>query len=132
MPNRTPSSTFLESLSDALLSSAKVGGIGIPRFIRWLDRVDNGGSVDDSIAIGIEVCSRVFEASPTRQYRTGDEYGHGRLQVTVQAVWANGASALVSAGPAGTRSSSGPDVMLLGSAGAVYFDGATSDSRSDR
>jgi hypothetical protein len=133
MPERPHTSSSLEKLSDALVTSARDGGIGIPRFIRWLDRVDGGGSIEDSIAAGIEVCSRLFGAPPTREYRTGD----GRLQTTVQAVWANGASALVSVGPAGGRSNSGPDVMLLGSSGAVYFDGAlggrtTSDSRGNR
>jgi hypothetical protein len=120
MPDRWNNYAYVDRLSDALVNIVNEDRIGVPRFIRWLQRVGADGSVDDSVAVGIEACNRVFGSEPMREYRTGDDLTH----VTVHAVWASGASALISAGPAGSQVNAGTDVVLLGSSGAVYFDGA--------
>lgn len=111
---------YLERLSDALSNAVADGSIGIPRFIRWLDRVRSEDSIDDSLSFGAEICNRIFGSEPVRMHRSGD----GELHGTIHAVWANGSSALVSVGPAGVGASARPEIMLLGSSGAMYFDGA--------
>jgi hypothetical protein len=120
MPSSSNIVGYIDRLSAALVETAADKRIGAPRFVRWLDRAGEDESVIDSIASGIEVCNRLFDSLPVREERSGDDV----LHATVHAVWANGASALVSAGPAGTQSGAGPEIMLLGSSGAIYFDGA--------
>jgi hypothetical protein len=119
MPDHPPASAYNTRLTDALISAITDGRIGLPRFVRWLDRVDSGGSIEDSLEVGLEACKRAFGSEPVREHRTGDDL----LHATIHAVWATGASALISAGPAGGKPGAGPEIMLLGSSGAVYFDG---------
>ena len=135
MSIRSPHADYVDRLADVLVAAVSDDSVGIPRFVRWLDRVDVDaeGSVQESIAAGIDACNRVFGAKPTREHRSGD----GKLHETAQLVWANGGSALISAVPAGTGRSSHPEIMLLGSPGAVYFDGqlggtATADELAGR
>ncbi|HJP28120.1 MAG TPA: hypothetical protein QF694_04840 [Dehalococcoidia bacterium] len=113
-------STYVERLSDALAAAIANGRVGAPRFVRWIDRIPVSESPTDAITSGIEVCNRVFGSTPVREYIHGDD----ALQGTLHAVWDNGASAIISAGPAGSGVNTGPEIMLLGSSGAVYFDGA--------
>ncbi len=113
-------------LADALVSAVSEERIGVPRFVRWLDRVEENVSVGDSVAAGIAACSRVFDADPIREHRTGHLF-----HVTVHAVWASGATALISAGPGDIEAETGPEIMILGSSGAVYFDGGLDDAPLD-
>ena len=115
MPTNSNRSAYLRRLSDALEFAVSEGQIGLPRFIRWFDRFGD----PEAVAHGIDICSRVFGSHPVRQDRAGDALSN----LAVTAVWANGASALVSIGMDGEGLQSGPEVMLLGSSGAVYFDG---------
>ena len=119
MPDHPQNSAYNARLADALTSAVADGRIGLPRFVRWLDRVDSGGSIEDSLAAGLEACNRAFGSKPVRERRTGDDL----LHATIHAVWVTGASALISAGSAGAGAGAGPEIMLLGSSGAVYFDG---------
>jgi hypothetical protein len=111
-------------LTDALARAVSEGRIGVPRFVRWHDRLEEGVSLNDAIAAGTTACTRVFGAKPIREHRTGDHLFH----TTVHAVWASGASALISAGPSDIDDTAGPEIMLLGSSGAVYFDGVLADA----
>ncbi len=121
MPEIPQISAYTARLTDALTGAVVDGGVGLPRFVRWLDRVGSDGSIEDSLAAGLEACNRVFGSEPSREHRTGDEF----LHAAIHAVWPTGSSALISVGPAGSESESGtgPEIMLLGSSGAVYFDG---------
>ncbi len=115
-------------LTDALARATSEGRIGVPRFVRWQDRLDEGVSLSDSIAAGTTACIRVFGTRPIREHRTGDHLFH----TTLHAVWASGASALISAEPCDVDDEAGPEIMLLGSSGAVYFDGLLADAPAPR
>jgi hypothetical protein len=124
MPASSSKTFYLERLSGALVGAVEDGRIGLPRFVRWLDRVPESISSVDSITDAREICNRVFGSQPVREHRSGDGVKHQ----TVHAVWANGSSALISFGPAGAGVTTEPEIMLLGSSGAMYFDGALGGS----
>ena len=127
MPNQSQKSAYLTRLGDSLVHTAAEGRIGFPRFMRWLDRIATGESLEDSLTGGLDICNRLFGSKPKRVFQAGDKQSHA----TMQAVWASGASAVISVGPAGRSAASsitGPEIMLLGSSGAVYFDGTVGGS----
>lgn len=127
MPSQPQQSPYLSRLGDSLVQTADDGRIGFPCFMRWLDRIATGESLDDSLNAGLDICNRLFGSKPKRVYRAGDKQSHA----TIQAVWTSGASAVISAGPVGRgaeNTNTGPEIMLLGSSGAVYFDGAIGGS----
>jgi hypothetical protein len=124
MPDTSHNSIYLDRLSSALVGAVEDGRIGLPRFVRWLERVDGEAVGDELVTDALDICNRVFGSSPTRQHRSGDGVKHQ----TLQAVWSNGSSALISFAPAGDRSAAGAEIMLLGSSGAMYFDGALGGS----
>ena len=126
MPDHLQTSPYIARLTDSLAGAVAEGQIRLPRFVRWLDRIGSNASIEDSLTAGLETCNRVFGSKPAREHRTGD----GNLHETVHAVWPNGASALISVGPGGAESESGPEIMLIGSSGAVYFDGTLSGTAS--
>jgi len=111
---------YLERLSSALVGAVEDGKIGLPRFVRWLQRANAGSDGGEIVSDAVDICNRVFGSTPVRQHRLGADRSHQ----TLQAVWSNGSSALISYGPAGDESAAGPEIMLLGSSGAMYFDGA--------
>ena len=117
---------YVQQLADALISTVGDDRIGTPRFVRWLDRLDPEVSVDGSMSLIVEICNRIFDGEPSRLERSGNGEFHG----TIHAVWANGSSALISVGPSGANESLEPDIMLLGSSGAVYFDGTLGGQRT--
>jgi len=121
MPNSSSKSAYLERLSLAISKAVNEERIGTPRFVRWLDRLGSDSSVNDSLTTALESCQLIFDGDPIRKHRSGDNVLHG----TIHATWANGASALISAGPSGanTNISNGPEIMLLGSSGSIFFDG---------
>lgn len=119
MSETSHNSIYLDRLSSALVGAVEDGRIGLPRFVRWLERVDGEVSGDEVVTDTLDICNRLFGSSPTRQHRSGDGVKHQ----TLHAVWPNGSSALISFGPAGDRSVAGSEIMLLGSSGALYFDG---------
>ncbi len=119
MPEIPESSAPLDRLSVTLTKGVGDGRIGSPRFIRWLDRIANSGSVGESLAFALETCSLIFGSKPVRKHQSGDDVLHG----TIHAVWADGSSVLISAGPGGVDVGAGPEIMLLGTSGAMYFDG---------
>lgn len=108
-------------LADSLLGAAESGDIGNPRFVRWLGYARSGESVPTALDTALTICEQVFGSPQEETHRNGD----GNLHATVHAQWSNGSSALISIGPEKKGSASLPEVMILGSAGAAYFDGAT-------
>ena len=122
MPNPSRKSAYLDRLSQALSKAVDEERIGIPRFLRWLDRLDTETSVNESLNSALESCNQIFDGEPIRQHRSGDNELHG----TIHATWLNGSSAIISAGPNRSGSggvSNGPEIMLLGSSGSIFFDG---------
>jgi hypothetical protein len=121
MPNPSSKSAYRDRLVQALTNAVGEERIGVPRFVRWLDRLDTDTAVNDSLTSALESCKQIFDGDPIRQHRSGDNKLHG----TIHATWANGASAIISAGPNGRNASmnSGPEIMLLGSSGSIFFDG---------
>jgi hypothetical protein len=120
MPNPSiPKSPYYERLSDALHTAVADNRIGVPRFIRWLDHLAPGADPEDARAVALEVCTRVFGSNPKHSDAAGASLG----QAVLLARWTSGASALITAGPASNTEVAGPEIMLLGSAGAIYFDG---------
>ena len=117
---------YVQRLADALISAVGNDRVGTPRFVCWLDRLDPEVSVDDSMSLSVEICNRIFGGEPSRLERSGNGESHG----TIHAVWANGSSALISVGPSGSNESSEPEIMLLGSSGAIYFDGTLGGQRT--
>ncbi|MBT3994734.1 MAG: hypothetical protein HOF01_02955 [Chloroflexi bacterium] len=115
---------YLQRLTDALVSVVENDRVGTPRFVRWLDRIDPESSIDDSLSLVVGICNRIFDGEPNRVERSGNSESHG----TIHAVWASGSSALISVGRSGAPSRSNeasePEIMLLGSSGAIYFDGS--------
>ena len=103
---------LLAKISEDLTEAARSGQIGIPRFIRW---TQPAGILND-FDIAQNLCNRLFGATPERT----DEFESDLIK-TRMLVWTTGESAILA------QSSSNPDslpeVMLLGSAGAIYFDG---------
>jgi hypothetical protein len=126
MPNTSSRATYLDRLSQTVVAAVGDQRIGIPRFVRLLDRLDSETTVDDSLNSALELCNQIFGGEPVRQQRSGDSDTHGTLHVT----WPSGASALISAGPLGTNTGFGsaPEIMILGSAGSIYFDGTNGGS----
>lgn len=124
MSDSSSSSIYLERLAGALVGAVEEGRIGLPRFVRWLEPVDDSRALEDVVSSASAVCNQIFGSQPIREHRSGD----GVEQVTLQAAWNNGSSALISVGPAGTGRSVEPEIMLLGSSGAMYFDGALGGS----
>ncbi len=121
MIDRSLTDSSFTRLSDSLVNAAESGDIGIPRFVRWLGRVEPDESVSELLNASLAVCENVFGSSPESIHQNGDVESHA----TIHAQWSNGSSALISIGPAGKGSASLPEVMILGSSGAAYFDGAT-------
>lgn len=126
MPNPSSRATYLDRLSQTIVTAVSNQRIGIPRFVRFLDRLDSETTVDDSLNSALELCNQIFGGEPVRQQRGGDPDTHETLHVA----WQDGASALISAGPSGTNSGIGsaPEIMILGSSGSIFFDGTTSGS----
>ena len=121
MPNSSSKSAYRYRLSQAISKAVDEERIGIPRFVRWLDRLDTDAAVNESLNSALESCNQIFDGDPILQHRSGDNKLHG----TIHATWANGASALISAGPSGANANTnnGPEIMLLGSSGSIFFDG---------
>tara|TARA_B110000467_G_scaffold109118_1_gene99442 strand:- start:72 stop:470 length:399 start_codon:yes stop_codon:yes gene_type:complete len=126
MLENSENTAYLQRLADSLVSTVGNDRVGTPRFVRWLDRLDPEVSIDDSMSLIVEICNRIFDGEPSRLERSGNGESHG----TIHAVWANGSSALISVGPSGSNEASEPEIMLLGSAGAIYFDGTLGGQRT--
>lgn len=130
MLENSRNSAYFERLSDSLVSTVNEDRIGTPRFVRWFDRIDPETSVDESLSLAVGVCNRIFDGEPSRLERSGSGESHG----SIHAVWAIGASALISIGPSGELSAAtrttDPEIMLLGSSGAIYFDGPLGGQRT--
>ena len=121
MLNQPRKSVYPERLTQAITNAVGEQRIGIPRFVRWLDRVDSDLAVNESLSSALESCNQIFSGEPIRLHRSGDNELHG----TIHATWSGGASAIISAGPSGSdcNGNNGPEIMLLGSSGSIFFDG---------
>jgi len=112
MSNHEVQQSLLGKLSADLIQAAKSGQIGIPRFVRWTQ----SAGLSDDLEGARDTCERLFGSSPERT----EKFGDGLFQ-TQLLIWSTGESAIFSQS-LGSPSSL-PEIMLLGSAGAIYFDG---------
>ncbi|MGB1749115.1 MAG: hypothetical protein ACPHK0_04985 [Dehalococcoidia bacterium] len=104
--------SLLGKLSVDLIQAAESGQIGIPRFIRWTQPT----GPRSEFRFALDLCERLFGSAPERS----DVMGADGYQ-TQLLIWSTGESAIFS--QSSGSPSSLPEIMLLGSAGAIYFDG---------
>jgi len=113
MSNLEVQLNLLAKISEDLTEAARSGQIGIPRFIRW---TQPAGILND-FDIAQNLCNRLFGSTPVRSDEFGSDPGQTRLLI-----WTTGESAILA--QSSNTPDSLPEVMLLGSAGAIYFDGS--------
>ena len=109
---------LVERFAGLVTSQVQGGRIGTVRFVRWTERAD---AAREDVQAVIDRALRAVSAW-TRGHplvRMKVENGPARL---IHADFPGGASALISVSPASPGSTTGIDLAVLGSSGAIYHD----------
>ena len=110
----------LSALSETVQEAIGEERLGQPQFLRCIAQVPAAGlsdAVDGWIALG----ETWFGSSVATRHRLGEGSG---VYVTEMAKWETGQAALVTVSSSGSDGASAIDLMLIGSRGTLYHEGA--------
>jgi len=119
MTSEPARNSALHALTAQVQSIIDGGRIGAPVFVRWTARIPPERHADDAVGEAVAAVAQWFADQPQQVHQPGGSPRHA----SVHARWANGAAALIAAGPCLPGSRPGIDVAVFGATGAIYHDG---------
>jgi hypothetical protein len=110
----------LSALSEVVQEAIGEERLGQPQFLRCLAQVSAdclGDAIDEWIALG----EAWFGSSVATRHRLGEGSG---VYLTEMAKWETGQAALITVSSTGSNGTPAIDLMLIGSRGTIYHEGA--------
>jgi hypothetical protein len=110
----------LSALSEVVQEAIGEERLGQPQFLRCLAQVPAdrlGDTIDQWIALG----ETWFGSSVATRHRLGEGSG---VYLTEMAKWETGQAALITVSSTGSNGAPAIDLMLIGSRGTIYHEGA--------
>ena len=110
----------LSALSEVVQETIGEERLGQPQFLRCLVQVSAdrlGDAINEWIALG----EAWFGSSVATRHRLGDGSG---VYLTEMAKWETGQAALITVSSTGSNGAPAIDLMLIGSRGTIYHEGA--------
>ena len=110
----------LSALSEVVQEAIGEERLGQPQFLRCLVQVSAdrlGDAINEWIALG----EAWFGSSVATRHRLGDGSG---VYLTEMAKWETGQAALITVSSTGSNGAPAIDLMLIGSRGTIYHEGA--------
>ena len=110
----------LSALSEVVQEAIGEERLGQPQFLRCLAQVSAdclGDAIDEWIALG----EAWFGSSVATRHRLGEGSG---VYLTEMAKWETGQAALITVSSSGSNRTPAIDLMLIGSRGTIYHEGA--------
>ncbi len=110
----------LSALSEVVQEARGEERLGQPQFLRCLVQVSAdrlGDAINEWIALG----EAWFGSSVATRHRLGDGSG---VYLTEMAKWETGQAALITVSSTGSNGAPAIDLMLIGSRGTIYHEGA--------
>ena len=110
----------LSALSEVVQEAIGEERLGQPQFLRCLAQVPAdrlGDAINEWIALG----EAWFGSSVATRHRLGDGSG---VYLTEMAKWETGQAALITVSSTGSNGAPAIDLMLIGSRGTIYHEGA--------
>ena len=115
MAHQTEYAALQTAVQDAI-SQARVG---TPAFLRCIARTGGATALDAVLQDLVSMADAWFASSAVRRHRLGEETG---VYLTEVLKWPEGQSALLSVTSATPETSTGIDLMLVGSRGTLYHE----------
>ncbi len=110
----------LSALSEVVQEAIGEERLGQPQFLRCLVQVSAdrlGDAINEWVALG----EAWFGSSVATRHRLGDGSG---VYLTEMAKWETGQAALITVSSTGSNGAPAIDLMLIGSRGTIYHEGA--------
>ena len=110
----------LSALSEVVQEAIGEERLGQPQFLRCLAQVSAdrlGDAINEWVALG----EAWFGSSVATRHRLGDGSG---VYLTEMAKWETGQAALITVSSTGSNGAPAIDLMLIGSRGTIYHEGA--------